>query len=603
MAEKYNVENKPLEQVLGFIKSGQIAIPEIQRPFVWKPVQVRDLIDSLYMGYPTGYLIVSQSPSMKLKDGTTSSGKQIMIDGQQRVTALMTAIVGTAVSDSNFKKHRIIISFNPLAPDDDEEKFKVQTPAIIKDKKWIADISEVFKPGFRIHSFITNYCNENKEISPDDLEGVLMRLLEINNRQIGIIRLNEDVTIDEVTEIFIRINSQGTKLNQADFAMSRMAANEKFGGNTLRKAIEYFSHLAISPDWYSDMCKDEDFMQTPFASKMAWLRNDKEAIYDPDYNDILRVSFMYKFGRAKMKDLVALLEGRNFETRENEEWISEDTFQRMQESVLEFMNQYSFTNFILAIKSAGFISNKLINSQMTLDFAYTLYLLLHNDHEIDKSQIKHYVQRWYLLSTLTSRYITSPEIVMDFDIKRIKERGFLPFFNEIEPAELSNTFWETQLPQRLESASVSSPFLNVFFAAQIFGNDNSLFCKGIRIGDLIDIVGDVHHIFPRKYLMQNEIKERNRYNQIANFTYLDTVVNKLISDDAPNVYFDKAENACADGKAYYGNIDNMDDLKENLKANCIPENISEMNFKDYESFLNLRRKMMAEKIKKYYYSL
>ncbi|MCR4829227.1 MAG: DUF262 domain-containing protein [Bacteroidales bacterium] len=603
MAEKYNVENKPLEQVLGFIKSGQIAIPEIQRPFVWKPVQVRDLIDSLYMGYPTGYLIVSQSPSMKLKDGTTSSGKQIMIDGQQRVTALMTAIVGTEVSDSNFKKHRIIISFNPLAPDDDEEKFKVQTPAVIKDKRWIADIADVFKTDFDSFEFVQNYCAENNDISPKELNKIIMRLIDIKNRQIGIIKLNEDVTIDEVTEIFIRINSQGTKLNQADFAMSRMAANEKYGGNALRKAIEYFSHLAISPDWYNDMCKDEGFMQTPFATKMSWLRNDKEAIYDPDYNDILRVSFMYKFGRAKMKDLVALLEGRNFETRENEEWISEETFQRLQESVLEFMNQYSFTNFILAIKSAGFISTKLINSQMTLDFAYTLYLILHNDPQIDKSQIKHYVQRWYLLSTLTSRYITSPESVMDYDIKRIKERGFLAYFNEIEPAELSETFWVTQLPQRLESASVSSPFLNVFFAAQIFGNDNSLFCKGIRIGDLIDIVGDVHHIFPRKYLMHNDIKERNRYNQIANFTYLDTVVNKLISDDAPNVYFHKAEEACKNGEPLYGNIDNMNELKENLKTNCIPENVSDMSFEDYDNFLDIRRKMMAGKIRQYYYSL
>lgn len=247
-----------------------------------------------------------------------------------------------------------------------------------------------------------------------------------------------------------------------------MAANEKYGGNTLRKAVEYFSHLAIAPEWYNDMIKDESFRETSYANKMKWLKDDKESIYDPDFNDILRVSFMYKFGRAKMKDLVALLEGRNFETRENEEQISEETYCRMSESVLEYMNQNNFTNFILAIKSAGFINKKLINSQMTLDFAYTLYLLLHSDPGIDKGQIKHYVQRWYVLSTLTSRYITSPESVMDYDIKRIKEKGFLNYYNEIEPAELSETFWETQLPQRLESASVSSPFLNVFFAAQIF---------------------------------------------------------------------------------------------------------------------------------------
>lgn len=603
MSEKYSVQQQTLEQVLGFIKSGQIAIPEIQRPFVWKPIQVRDLIDSLYMGYPTGYLIMSQSPTMKLKDGTISTGKMIMIDGQQRVTALMTSIVGTDVMDAEFKKHRIKISFNPLALDEDEEKFKVQTPAVLKDKRWIPDIAEVFRPDFDSFEFVQNYCSINTNVLPKDLNKIIMRLIEIKNRQIGIITLSNEITIDEVTEIFIRINSQGTKLNQADFAMSRMAANEKYGGNSLRKAIEYFSHLAVAPEWYNDMLKDESFKQTSYADKMAWLRNDKESIYDPDFNDIIRVSFMYKFGRAKMKDLVALLEGRNFETRENEERISEETFELMSKSVLEYMNQYNFTNFILAIKSAGFISEKLINSQMTLDFAYTLYLLLHDDPSIDKGQIKHFVQRWYVLSTLTSRYITSPESVMDYDIKRIKERGFLSYYNEIEPAELSETFWNIQLPQRLESASVNSPFLNVFFAAQIFFAEDSLFCKGTKIGDLIGIVGDVHHIFPRKYLISNGITEKNRYNQIANFTYLDTTVNKLISDDAPNIYFQKAINGCAEGKAIYGNISKLDSLMENIKSNCIPETIISMNAEHYDEFLQVRRLMMAKKIKKYFYSL
>lgn len=546
---------------------------------------------------------MSQSPTMKLKDGTISTGKMIMIDGQQRVTALMTSIVGTDVMDAEFKKHRIKISFNPLALDEDEEKFKVQTPAVLKDKRWIPDIAEVFRPDFDSFEFVQNYCSINTNVLPKDLNKIIMRLIEIKNRQIGIITLSNEITIDEVTEIFIRINSQGTKLNQADFAMSRMAANEKYGGNSLRKAIEYFSHLAVAPEWYNDMLKDESFKQTSYADKMAWLRNDKESIYDPDFNDIIRVSFMYKFGRAKMKDLVALLEGRNFETRENEERISEETFELMSRSVLEYMNQYNFTNFILAIKSAGFISEKLINSQMTLDFAYTLYLLLHDDPSIDKGQIKHFVQRWYVLSTLTSRYITSPESVMDYDIKRIKERGFLSYYNEIEPAELSETFWNIQLPQRLESASVNSPFLNVFFAAQIFFAEDSLFCKGTKIGDLIGIVGDVHHIFPRKYLISNGITEKNRYNQIANFTYLDTTVNKLISDDAPNIYFQKAINGCAEGKAIYGNISKLDSLMENIKSNCIPETIISMNAEHYDEFLQVRRLMMAKKIKKYFYSL
>lgn len=373
MAEKYNASNIALEQILNYIKSGEIAIPEIQRPFVWKPKQVRDLIDSLYTGYPTGYLIISQSPNIRLKDGTLAEGKKIMIDGQQRVTALMTAIMGIDIINSDFQKKRIKIAFNPLAnPENDEERFKVQDNAILRDKRWIADIAEVFKPSFDMWQFVNDYCETNQEINGSALNKILMQLIDIKNRQIGVITLNKELTIDEVTEIFIRINSQGAKLNQADFAMSKIAANVTYGGNMLRKAIDYFSHLSVQPEWYSDMIKDEEFMNSIFASKLKWLKDDREEIFDPDYNDILRIAFMYKFGRAKMKDLVSLLGGRDFETREYREEIAENSFSQLTSGVIDFMNEYTFSNFVLAIKSAGFISSKLINSQMTLDFAYTL---------------------------------------------------------------------------------------------------------------------------------------------------------------------------------------------------------------------------------------
>lgn len=604
MTEKYNASNISLEQILSYIKSGEIAIPEIQRPFVWKPRQVRDLIDSLYKGYPTGYLIISQSPDMKLKDGSLSLGKKIMIDGQQRVTALMTAIVGLEVLTSDFTKRKIKIAFNPQASEEDEEEiFKVQDNAILKDKKWIADIAELFKPDFDQWAFVNEYCQQNPEVNGSQMNKILMRLLDIKNRQIGVISLDKDLNIDEVTDIFIRINSQGAKLNQADFAMSKIAANTEYGGNALRKAIDYFSHLAVDPDWYGEMAKDEIFLKTQYASKLKWLKDDRESIFDPDYNDILRIAFMYKFGRAKLKDLVSLLGGRDFETREYREPIAEESFIKLSEGVIDFMNQYTFSNFILGIKSAGFISSKLISSQVTLDFAYTLYLLLNKEAAIEKSQIKHYVAKWFVMSTLTSRYTSSPESQMDFDIKRIREKGFLAFFQEVEEANLSDTFWTIRLVQQLETQVVNSPFFNVFLAAQIHESADALFSNGTKIGDLISLMGDVHHIFPKQYLRKNGYNEKKQYNQIANFTYLDTQVNKEISNDAPNLYFKKAIEQCEIGKVLYGNIADVKVLKDNMKGNCIPSNIVDMDYSDYPEFLATRRKMMAAKIKSYYYSL
>lgn len=602
MAEKYNASNISVEQILNFIKSGEIAIPEIQRPFVWKPKQVRDLIDSFYAGYPAGYLIISQSPDIRLKNGRLSEGKKIMIDGQQRMTALMTAIVGDEIIDANFKRKRIKISFNPFAAED-EERFKVQDNAILKDKRWIADIAVVFSSGFDSFSFIQEYCKKNSEVNPSELNSKIMQLLDIKNRQIGVITLNKELTIDEVTEVFIRINSQGTKLNQSDFVMSKIAANTKYSGNVLRKAIDYFSHLAIQPDWYAEMEKDRDFIETDFAQKLSWLKNDKEEIYDPDYGDILRVALMCKFRRGKMKDLVSLLSGRDFETRDYKEEIAEDSFKKLTEGVLEFMSGYSFRQFVLAIKSAGFISKKLINSQMTLNFAYALYLLLSRDDSVEKGQIKRLVAKWYVLSTLTGRYISSPETVMDRDIRRIKEKGFSVFFKEVEDAELSDAFWEVGLVQNLDTSAINSPYFNVFTASQIRTTNKSLFTSGMKVEDLVQVMGDIHHIFPRAYLKKNGIKERSKYNQIANYTYLDTQTNISIGEAAPCDYFRKVVEQCRTGKLEIGDICDEDVLRENLKENCIPCDIEKMDVSTYDEFLLNRRVLMAQKIKKYYESL
>lgn len=602
MAEKYNASNISIEQILNFIKSGEIAIPEIQRPFVWKPKQVRDLIDSFYTGYPAGYLIISQSPDIRLKDGRLSEGKKIMIDGQQRMTALMTAIVGDEIIDANFKRKRIRISFNPFAAED-EEQFKVQDNAILKDKRWIADIAEVFSSGFDSFSFIQGYCEKNPGVNPSELNAKIMQLLDVKNRQIGVITLNKELTVDEVTEIFIRINSQGTKLNQSDFVMSKIAANTKYSGNVLRKAIDYFSHLAVQPDWYPEMRRDNDFVATDFAQKLSWLKDDKEEIYDPDYGDILRVVLMHKFRRGKMKDLVSLLSGRDFETRDYKEEIAESSFEKLSEGVLEFMNEYSFKQFVLAIKSAGFISKKLINSQMTLNFAYALYLLLNNDESIEKGQIKRLVAKWYVLSTLTGRYISSPETAMDQDIRRIKERGFFVFFREVEDAKLSDTFWRVGLVQNLDTSAINSPYFNVFTAAQIRAADNSLFMSGMKISDLVQVMGDIHHIFPKAYLKKNGIVEKSKYNQIANYTYLDTQTNISVGDKAPCDYFKRVREQCKTKQLILGNICDETALCENLKTNCIPESIEDMDASVYDEFLQKRRALMAQKIREYYASL
>lgn len=309
--QRYSVTPHPIDTLLAWVKSGEIAIPEIQRPFVWEPTKVRNLLDSLYQGYPVGYLIAWRNPTVKLKDGTSSAGKRVLIDGQQRVTALMAGLLGREVLTKDYETTRIRIAFHPQT-----EKFEVSNPAIRKDVAWIEDVATVFAPEADLIELTEDYVAKNPNADRKQVGKVLQKLGKIVNNPVGLIELAEDLDIETVTEIFIRVNSAGAELSQADFAMSKIAANESYGGNLLRKAIDYFCHLAVAPDFLSRIEKgDKVFADSEFFQQMRWLKDVNDDIYDPTYTDMLRVAFTAEFGRGKLADLVALLSGRNFETR------------------------------------------------------------------------------------------------------------------------------------------------------------------------------------------------------------------------------------------------------------------------------------------------
>lgn len=608
--EKFTTYPLSISAILGLIKANDIAIPEIQRPFVWKSKQVRDLMDSLYKGYPVGYIILWKNPNVKLKDGTISAGKKVLIDGQQRVTALMTALAGQNIINEDYKTTRIKIAFDPFAAltgDDEAEIFAVQTPAHIKSSRWIPDIAEIFSDNFSCFKFINDYCAINPDMKDESLDSIISKLKGLVNQSIGIIELSDSLQIDIVTDIFVRINSKGTTLNQGDFVMSKIAADEEHGGNTLRKIIDYFSHLSVEPTYYDymvthdlDFCRKENGL---YKEKLKWLRNDTESIYDPTCDDVIRVAFMHKFQRSKLADLVSLLSGRNFETRDYNVEIIDNTYEEMYKGVLNVISEHNFKQFMIAMRSAGFISRKLINSIMAVDFAYTLYLILRESKEVSVSEIKHYIQKWYVLSVLTGRYTSSPESSFYKDLKSLFEKGVVATLQAIEDATLSEAFWNVQLVQNLESTSTINPTYQVYLAAQVYFNETSLLSNNIGIKELIDLGGDVHHIFPKQYLKEQGL-EKNQYNQNANYVYLDRPVNESIGKLPPYEYFSIAKRQCSeDVTKPIGSINNIDLLERNLAMNCIPNDIFKMDFESYSRFLQERRTLMAQKIKDYYYSL
>jgi hypothetical protein len=298
-------------------------------------------MDSLYKGYPVGYIIAWKNPTVRLKDGTMSTGKKVLIDGQQRITALTAAILGSEVINTEYQKVRIKIAFHPI-----EQRSEVLNPAIQKDSAWIPDIAQIFSGEIGLIRLVKEFCQRNPNAPEDQVETSLEHLRGIPKKQVGLIELDSDLDIETVTEIFIRINSKGVVLSQADFAMSKIASNENYGGSMLRKCIDYFCHLAIAPEFYAHISEgDKDFAKSEYYPQIIWLRKEADDLYDPSYSDLLRVAFTSQFNRGKLADLVSLLSGRNFETRTFEEDIAQQAFAQLKEGVSKFINESNFKNF------------------------------------------------------------------------------------------------------------------------------------------------------------------------------------------------------------------------------------------------------------------
>lgn len=593
----YSVTQSAVTQLLADVRSDRIAIPELQRPFVWDSVKVRDLMDSLYKGYPVGYLITWQSVGAKLKGGHVAAHQQILIDGQQRITALRAAVAGLPVINKRYKSVRIKIAFNPMT-----EEFATLTPVIGKNPQWIADISDYFNSESPL-SFAREYLERNPDVDPRTFETNLARLGRIQNAQIGIIGLADDLDVETVAEIFIRINSKGVPLSSADFAMSKIAT---FGdrGRNLRKLIDYFCHLAVAPHAYEDIKEnDQEFAATPYLSAISWLKDESEDLYDPQYGDIIRVAGLVGFSRGKAASIVSELSGRDPDTRRVDESRIPLAYDKLERSLLQITSNFHFDNFLMLIKSAGFITAGMVSSRNALNFAYALYLRLREDKEMPEGERKRIVKRWFVMSMLTGRHSGSFESTWEQDIRRIREQGAANYLKQIEESELSDAFWTVSLPASLETTSTVSPFFQTFLAAQVRAHARGFLSKGITVAAMLQQSGDIHHIVPKDYLQKNGHPDRGDYNQVANYALTETSINISISNKPPAAYMADIAEQIETGTLRLGEIRDVGDLAANLRENAIPERLDEINAGNYKDFLVERRKVMARVIRDYYQAL
>ncbi|HEU5158124.1 MAG TPA: DUF262 domain-containing protein [Streptosporangiaceae bacterium] len=591
---KYKVIQSAVSQLLEDVRREQIAIPELQRPFVWDSVKVRDLMDSLYKGYPVGYLITWQSVGAHLKGGQIAAHQQILIDGQQRITALRAAVAGLKVVNKRYKSVRITIAFNPVT-----EEFATLTPVIAKNVEWISDISELLN-ATATYGFVKAYFEANPAIDHVTVEENIARLAAIKNAQVGIISLNDDLDVETVSEIFIRINSKGVPLSSADFAMSKIATYGKRGRN-IRKLIDYFCHLAVAPYAYSDIQEnDAEFADSPYLQRIAWLKDDADDLYDPAYGDIIRVAGLFGFSRGKASSIVSELSGRDPETRKVDEGRIPVAYDTLEAALLEIVKKYHFQNFVVIIKSAGFIASDMIGSKNALNFAYALYLRLRADDTLSEGDRKRIVRRWFVMSMLTGRHSGSFESTWEQDIRRIRTLGAAAYLKQIEQSELTDGFWTVALPAALETTSTSSPFFQTFLAAQVEKGVRGFLSKSITVAAMHQQSGDIHHIVPKDYLKKNGFPDRAYYNQVANLALTETSINISIGNKPPTQYMAEVAAQIESGQLTLGEITDAADLERNLAENALPANLAAVTASSYPEFLAERRKLIASVIRSYF---
>ncbi len=568
--------NYSLDTLLQNIKLGVIGLPEIQRPFVWPNSKVRDLFDSMYKGFPVGYFLfwkngIGNGHKTIGIDDKQKTPDSLIVDGQQRLTSLYAVMKGIPVLRDDFRKEMIYIAFNPI-----NESFSVYDAAIGRNPEYISDISLIWSHKNGIFGVAKDYLKrlkESREVSDDEVTIIQNNINNLDNIRLypfTVLEVTSAANEEEVSEIFVRVNSKGTPLNQADFILTLMSVFWEEG----RRQLEEFCRRSRIPPI--------DKKPTPF-----------NYFIQPDPDQLLRTSIGFGFKRARLKYAYLILRGKDLETEEFSIERQEQQFEvlaKSQEKVLDLQNWHEF---LKAILSAGFVSDQMISSQNGLMYAYVFYLIGKFDYQIDHTRLRKAIARWFFMTSLVSRYSGSFESNMEQDLTRLRDiktgEDYLAMLDHFIEDELTEDFWNITLPNLLETSSSRTPVLNAYYAALVNLKAPVLF-SNLSVANLLDpkinakkSATERHHLFPKGYLNKTGVKEVRDTNQVANFALVEWNDNIDISDDSPSKYFPAFFDRYT--KAEWKNINFF---------HALPNKWYEL---PYQDFLEARRKGMAKVIR------
>lgn len=570
-----------LGSLVKYISLGEIGLPDIQRPFVWKNAKVRDLFDSMYKGYPVGYLLFWHSalidPARVIGDDKKQKPPRLVIvDGQQRLTSLYAVIRNIPVLRENFESEQIHIAFNPL-----EEKFEVADAAICRDKSFIPSISMLWDDQTDLFEVVEKYLeglSASRDVTAEESKAIkksISKLQGLLSFPFTALELAPDIDEEAVSDVFVRINSKGTPLNQADFILTLMSVFWDEG----RAALERF-------------CRESRRPSKGDASPFNYF-------IEPSPDQLLRVGVGVAFKRARLKYVYSILRGKDLATEKFSDARREQQFDLLKDAQQRALNLQYWRDFMSCIRQAGFRSGKMISSQNNLLFSYMLYLIGRSEYKVAEFDLRKVIARWFFMSAVTGRFTGSPESAMEFDLARLRDvdtaADFVKTLSQICDITLTNDFWAVSLPNDLATSSPRSPSLFAYHAALVLLDARALFSK-TKVADLLDpsihanrAAVERHHLFPKGFLSKLGINATRETNQIANYALVEWGDNAGISDQAPADYLPALK-----ARFSQGEIERM------YRLHALPSNWEHL---DYRVFLEKRRELMAQVISEGYATL
>lgn len=575
-----------VNQLIEKIDTGELGLPELQRPFIWKDAKVRDLFDSMMRGYPIGYLMLWECPTLEKKktigvdQHSYSAPKEVIIDGQQRLTSLYAVMKGKKVVNSNYAERSIVISFNPL-----ESKFEVGYQATKKDPEWIYNISEVFTTSsFKfINSFIKKLkeyreakgsalTEEEQDIISENINAVV----NLKEHTLPVFDIKSNAEEEDVSEIFVRVNSGGVPLKQNDFILTLLSLYWDEG----RKDIERFSKESTVP------VKD--------------VVTSYNQITEVNAQDIVRVVMAYAFDRARLKYGYKLLRGADFDKKGVVDIDLRDRrFDVLKEKLPDVINVHNWHEFLKAIINAGYHSGDMILSGNAIFYTYALYLIAKYRFKASYNENLHLTSLWFFFASLVSLYTGSFESTVENHLNSIKNLKTLNEYRDFILSRvnerLTNDYFDITLPgsEGLAVSGKGNNAWNAYVAALNILNARILFSKSsILVSKLFEPGTDgkrksleKHHLFPTAYMKSLGYND-SKINQMANYAFIDWKDNAEILDESPSVYYP----VICEGRS-------AEQIRIMEEENALPHAWETMQ---YETFIVERRKLMAAKIKAAY---